>query len=95
MAIVDTDEFKEYHRIDNALEDDLVDSLIAAAETAAMNWCRVTFDESADETVKLAIKMYAGYNYEHRSDPDPKGYDAMIRAFKDMLSPYADPMKMI
>ena len=95
MAIVDIDDFKAYIRVENTIEDDLIESLLTAAEYAAMNWCRVTFDESADEQVKQAIMMYAGYNYEHRSEPDEKGYKAMYRAFRDMLSPYADPEKML
>lgn len=94
MAIVDLDDFKTYIRVENTIEDDMIESLLAAAESAAANWCRVDFDESADEQVKNAIMMYAGYNYEHRSEPDEKGYKAMYQAFRDMLSPYAAPEKL-
>lgn len=95
MAIVDLAQFKNYMKIENALEDDVAKTLLRAAERAAMNWCRVDFDERAEEDVKLAVMMYAGYNYEHRSEPDEKGFAAMYQAFKAMLSPYADPEKMV
>lgn len=94
MAIVDLDDFKTYIRVENTIEDDMIENLLAAAENAAANWCRVDFDASADEQVKNAIMMYAGYNYEHRSEPDEKGYKAMYQAFQDMLSPYAAPEKL-
>ena len=64
------------------------------AEKAAENWCRREFDENAEEPVKLAVMMHAGFQYEHRSTPDEKGYQAMMRAFHDLLSPYRDPDKM-
>lgn len=95
MAIVDLAAFKKYMRIENDLEDGVAQDFLRAAESAAMNWCRVGFDETAEQDVKLAVMMYAGYNYEHRSEPDEKGYAAMYSAFKAMLSPYADPEKMI
>ena len=95
MAIVDIDDSKEYIRVENTTEDHLTETRLTAAEYAAMTRCRATSDESADEQVKQAIMMYAGYNYEHRSEPDEKGYKAMYRAFRDMLSPYADPEKML
>lgn len=96
MAIVDLADFKEYMRIQHDHEDYLIENLLTQAETVAADWCREEgFDElSAPEPVKLAVQMYAGYMYEHRSEPDEKGYAAMKRAFKDLLSPYDDPEKM-
>ena len=91
MAIVDIADFKEYQKIEHEHEDLLVETLICAAERAAMNWCRREFDEKAEEPVKLAVMMHAGFQYEHRSEPDEKGYRAMMRAFRDLLSPYSDP----
>ena len=93
MAIVEIEDFKEYQKIEHSHEDYLIESLIRAAEAAAANWCRTEFDENAEEPVKLAVMMHAGYQYEHRSEPDEKGYKAMIRAFHDLLSPYSDPEK--
>lgn len=103
MAIVTLAEFKEYQRIEHDEEDYLIERLLAQAQAAAENWCRRTFEEtdSAEETeneenmepVRMAVTMYAGYQYEHRSEPDEKGYKAMYRAFTDLLAPYSDPEK--
>lgn len=94
MAIVEMEDFKEYQKIEHNHEDLLIEALIAAAEKAAENWCRTKFDENAEEPVKLAVMMHAGFQYEHRSTPDEKGYQAMMQAFHDLLSPYRDPDKM-
>lgn len=91
MAIVAIADFKEYQKIEHEHEDRLIEALIMAAERAAMNWCRKEFDENAEEPVKLAVMMHAGFQYEHRSEPDEKGYQAMMRAFRDLLTPYSDP----
>ena len=32
MAIVDIDDFKEYIRVENTIEDDLIETLLTAAE---------------------------------------------------------------
>lgn len=94
MAMVSVADFKEYQHIDHDHEDKLLEGLIAQAQTAAENWCRATFsEEDAPGPVILAVKMYAGYHYEHRSAPDEKSYAAMRKAFCDLLSPYCDPEK--
>lgn len=94
MAIVGLADFKEYQRIEHDHEDRLIESLLVQAETAAANWCRTEFsEEDPPGPVVLAVKMYAGYQYEHRSEPDEKGYKAMWKAFTDLLSPYSDPDK--
>lgn len=96
MAVyVDLEDFKEYLRIEHKSEDVLIESLLEAASSAAENWCRAVFEEGAvPQEVLLAVKMHAGYHYEHRSEPDEKGYQAMMRAFHDLLAPYVDPDKM-
>lgn len=91
MAIVEMADFKEYQKIEHDHEDFLIEALIAAAEKAAENWCRKEFDKNAEGPVKLAVMMHAGFQYEHRSEPDEKGYQAMMRAFRDLLTPYSDP----
>ncbi len=91
MAIVKLIDFKEYQRIEHDHEDELIEQLLLASETAAENWCRTKFEEDAGEPVKLAMMMHAGFQYEHRSIPDEKAYQAMMRAFRDLLSPYSDP----
>ena len=94
MAMVSAAEFKEYQHIDHDHEDALIEGLLTQAQTAAENWCRVEFsEENPPGPVILAVKMYAGYHYEHRSAPDEKSYAAMRKAFHDLLSSYCDPDK--
>lgn len=90
MEIVTLEEFKKHEHIEHSLEDDVIERLVTASEQAAMNWCRTEFDEDCEEPVKQAIIMHAGYMYAHRSEPDKNGYDAMMQAFRALLSPYAD-----
>lgn len=94
MAIVDIADFKEYQRIQHNHEDILIYDLLDHAEAAAVDFCRREFDEiNAPGPVKLAIMLHAGYNYEKRSVPDEKSYQAMMRAFRDLIAPYSDPDK--
>lgn len=93
MEIIGLEEIKKYLHIEHDLEDDVLEQIVTAGERMAMNWCRAEFDEDCEEPVKQAIMMYAGYQYEHRSEPDEKGYRCMMRAFEDLLTPYADPDK--
>ena len=94
MAIVDMVDFKEYMKIQHDHEDVLIEGLLTQASEAAANWCRTQFEwGETPEPVKLAVMIYAGYQYEHRSEPDEKGYKAMYRAFTDLLSSYSDPEK--
>lgn len=95
--IVDVDEFKAYMRIEHDLEDDVIESILYAAQEAAEDRCRTTFDGDPDDVpspVKAAIKLRAGYDYEHRAAPDEKSLNAMEKAFRNLLSPYEDPEKM-
>lgn len=95
MAYVKLEDFKEYQHIEHDHENDVIKGLLEAASSAAENWCRASFDEGAvPHAVSLAVKLHAGYHYEHRSEPDEKGYQAMMRAFRDLLAPYVDPEKM-
>ena len=93
MAIVIPEDFKEYQRIEHNHEDVLIGQLLDQAQRAAENHCRTEFDDTAEEPVKLAIMLHAGYMYERRSEPEEKSYKAMMRAFGDLLSSYVDPAK--
>lgn len=94
MAYVDPEDFKEYQKIQHNYEDDVIESLLVQAETAVDNWCRTTFDGyDAPGPVKLAVMLYAGYHYEHRSGIEEKSYAAMYKAFTSLISPYSDPNK--
>ncbi len=95
MAYVELGDFKEYQHIEHDHEDFVIEGLLEAASSAAENWCRAVFEEDVvPHEVSLAVKLHAGYHYEHRSEPDEKGYQAMMRAFRDLLAPYVDSEKM-
>ena len=102
--IVETDDLKTHLRIENDEEDEYIEGLIAQAQTAAEDYCRVEFepvDEDGNpieyrvpEPVRLAIMLMASFYYENRDIPDMTTYKAMRMAFDSLLYPYRDPEKM-
>ena len=102
--IVTLNELKTHLRIQHDEEDEYLESLLAQAQTAAENYCRVKFDpiyyegNSTDvdslEPVRLAILLMASFYYENRDIPDMTTYKAMRMAFDSLLYPYRDPEKM-
>ena len=68
--IVTVDEVKVHLRIQHDEEDGYIGSLIAQAQTAAEDYCRVQFSEPAPEPVRLAVLLMAFQNllYPYR-DP--------------------------
>ena len=96
--IVTLDEVKTHLRIQHDEEDEYLEGLIAQAQSAAEDYCRVSFEESsapaAPEPVRLAILLFVGFYYENRDIPDMTTYKAMRMAFNSLLYPYRDPAKM-
>ena len=102
--IVTLEELKTHLRIQHSDEDEYLISLLAQAQTAAEDYCRVKFDpiyyegNSTDvdslEPVRLAILLMASFYYENRDIPDMTTYKAMRMAFDSLLYPYRDPGKM-
>ena len=100
--IVTLDEVKTHLRIQHDEEDEYLESLIAQAQTAAEDYCRVSFEEpgadgsvpAAPEPVRLALLLFVGFYYENRDIPDMTTYKAMRMAFDSLLYPYRDPAKM-
>ena len=102
--IVALEELKTHLRIQHSDEDEYLISLLAQAQTAAEDYCRVKFDpiyyegNSTDvdslEPVRLAILLMASFYYENRDIPDMTTYKAMRMAFDSLLYPYRDPGKM-
>ena len=105
--IVSLEEVKTHLRIQHDEEDDYLNGLIAQAQTAAEDYCRVSFephlqpDEDGEETeaavpepVRLALLLFVGFYYENRDIPDMTTYKAMRMAFDSLLYPYRDPAKM-
>ena len=102
--IVTVDEVKTHLRIQHNEEDDYLTGLIAQAQTAAEDYCRVQFEPTDDEgnpveavvpePVRLAVILMASFFYENRDIPDMTTYKAMRMAFDSLLYPYRDPVKM-
>jgi uncharacterized phage protein (predicted DNA packaging) len=93
--IVTVDEVKTHLRIQHDEEDDYIESLIKQAQTAAEDYCRVSFeDDAAPEPVRLAVMLMVSHYYENRDNPDRAVYGTMRIAFENLLYPYRDPDKM-
>ena len=92
--IVTVDEVKTHLRIQHSEEDDYLSGLIAQAQAAAEDYCRVEFSEDAPEPVRLAMLLFVGFYYENRDVPDHQTYATMREAFENLLYPYRDPEKM-
>ena len=93
MAVT-VDEVKAHLRIQHDEEDGFILSLIAQAQAATEDFCRVEFSEDAPEPVRLAILLFVGFYYENRDVPDHQAYATMREAFENLLYPYRDPEKM-
>jgi len=92
--MVSLDDMKAWIRVEHDEEDELIASLLVQAKAAAEDFCRVSFDENAPETAKLAVKLMVSYYYEHRDNPDMQAYQSMRTAFENLLYPHRDPEKM-
>ena len=92
--IVTEDEVKVHLRIQYDEEDEYIGSLIAQAQAAAEDYCRVQFSDPAPEPVRLAVLLMVSHFYENRDNPDRQVYLTMRMAFQNLLYPYRDPMKM-
>ena len=92
--IVTMDEVKTHLRIQCDEEEDYLIGLIAQAQAAAEDYCRVSFEDDAPEPVRLAILLFVGFYYENRDLPDRTTYGTMRIAFQNLLYPYRDPEKM-
>ena len=92
--IVTEDEVKVHVRIQHDEEDEYIGSLIAQAQAAAEDYCRVQFSEPAPEPVRLAVLLFVSHYYENRDNPDRAMYATMRIAFENLLYPYRDPQKM-
>jgi len=92
--IVSEDEVKVHLRVQHDEEDEYIGSLIAQAQAAAEDYCRVQFSDPAPEPVRLAVLLMVSHFYENRDNPDRQVYLTMRMAFQNLLYPYRDPAKM-
>ena len=92
--VVTVDEVKTHLRIQQDEEDGYIDELIAQAQAAAEDFCRVKFSDPAPEPVRLAVLLMVSHYYENRDNPDKQVYVTMRIAFENLLYPYRDPDRM-
>ena len=92
--IVSEDEVKVHLRVQHDEEDEYIGSLIAQAQAAAEDYCRVQFSDPVPEPVRLAVLLMVSHFYENRDNPDRQVYLTMRMAFQNLLYPYRDPAKM-
>ena len=92
--ILTIEEVKAHLRIQHDEEDELIEGFIAQAQAVAEDYCRVQFEDTAPEPVRLAVLMMVSHYYENRDNPDRQVYMTMRIAFENLLYPYRDPAKM-
>ena len=91
--IVTIPEVKAHLRIQHEDEDTYIGSLIEQAQSAAEDFCRVSFLEDAPPSVRLAVLLMIGHYFENRDNPDKHVYLAMRMAFENLLYPHRDVAK--
>lgn len=92
--ILTLDEVKTHLRIQHNEDDAYLNGLIAQAQAAAEDYCRVQFDDAAPEPVRLAVLLMVSHYYEYREASDHIAYATMRTAFQNLLYPHRDPDKM-
>ena len=92
--VVTVPELKAHLRIQYDEEDEYLSSLIAQAQAAAEDFCRVSFEDNAPEPVRLAVLLMASHYYENRDNADKQVFITMRMAFENLLYPHRDAAKM-
>ena len=92
--ILTVEEAKAHLRIRHEEEDAYLASLLLQAQAVAEDYCRVTFDETAPQAVRLAVLLMVSHYYENRDNPDKQVFVTMRMAFENLLYPHRDPEKM-
>lgn len=92
--ILTIEEVKAHLRIQHDEEDELIEGFIAQAQAVAEDYCRVQFEDTAPEPVRLAVLLMVSHYYENRDNSDRQVYMTMRIAFENLLYPYRDPAKM-
>jgi uncharacterized phage protein (predicted DNA packaging) len=92
--VITVDEAKAHLRVQYEDEDSYITSLIEQVQSAAEDYCRVTFDENAPQAVRLAVLLMVSHYYENRDNPDKQVYLTMRMAFENLLYPHRDMAAM-
>ena len=105
--ILTVNEVKTHLRVESDEEDAYIAGLIAQAQAAAEDFCRVSFEpvttvdgtgeevtSAVPEPVRLAVLLMVSHYFENRDNPDRAVYGTMRIAFENLLYPYRDPDQM-
>ena len=93
--IVTVDEVKNDLRLDHSDDDSLIAQLIAAAQGAAEDYCRVKFDDNtAPAQVRQAVILLACFLYENPDMASTAADRATNNAFRRLLYPHRDEAQM-
>lgn len=92
--IITIAEMKTHLRVLEDDEDAYIAGLILQSQTAAEDYCRVLFNESAPPTVRLAIMLMVSHYYDNRDNTDKQAYVTMRLAFENLLYPHRDVTAM-
>ena len=92
--ILTVEQAKAHLRLQHDEEDAFLASLICQAQAVVEDYCRLAFDETAPQAVRLAVLLMVSHYYENRDNPDRVMYATMRVAFENLLYPYRDPVKM-
>ena len=86
--ILTVEEAKAHLRLQHEEEDAYLASLILQAQAVAEDYCRVSFDETAPQAVRLAVLLMVSHYYENRDNLDKQVYITMRMAFENLLYPH-------
>jgi uncharacterized phage protein (predicted DNA packaging) len=78
-VIVTVDEMKNYLRVDDDADDDLIKSIIGSSEKLCADILRVE-ELPSQENTKVAVMYAAAYLYEHREEADHHALIITLRA---------------
>lgn len=77
--IVTVDEMKNYLRVDDDADDDLIKSILEASEKLCADVLRVE-ELPSQENTKVAVMYAAAYLYEHREEADHHALTITLRS---------------
>ena len=86
--ILTVEEAKAHLRLQHEEEDAYLASLILQAQAVAEDYCRVSFEDTAPQAVRLAVLLMVSHYYENRDNPDKQVYITMRMAFENLLYPH-------
>ncbi len=77
--IVTVDEMKNYLRVDDDGDDDLIKNIIGSSEKLCADILRVE-ELPSQENIKVAVMYAAAYLYEHREEADHHALTITLRS---------------